>query len=111
MIEQLLQYGYITVFLYVLASQLGVPVPSAPMMLAVGALASTGRIAGGPAVVAAPGRWRGGVDSRRLPGLRGWAAHTRRGVTEGLGAEGSALLTGALPGLTYLDAEPSAGGR
>lgn len=51
-VEHLLQHGYAAIFLYVLASQLGVPVPAAPMMLAAGALAATGRIALAPAALA-----------------------------------------------------------
>jgi membrane protein DedA with SNARE-associated domain/rhodanese-related sulfurtransferase len=49
LVDQLLHYGYAAVFLYVLASQLGIPVPSAPLLLAVGALAATGRVGLAPA--------------------------------------------------------------
>jgi membrane protein DedA with SNARE-associated domain/rhodanese-related sulfurtransferase len=45
LLDHVLRFGYAAVFLYVVVSQLGVPIPSAPMMLAVGALAATGRIA------------------------------------------------------------------
>lgn len=37
-------YGYALVFLWVAAEQLGMPLPAAPLLLAVGALAGTGRM-------------------------------------------------------------------
>jgi membrane protein DedA with SNARE-associated domain/rhodanese-related sulfurtransferase len=52
LLDQFVGFGYAAVFLYVLLSQLGVPVPAAPMMLAVGALAATGRIVLAPAAAA-----------------------------------------------------------
>jgi membrane protein DedA with SNARE-associated domain/rhodanese-related sulfurtransferase len=52
LLDPLLRFEFATVFLYVVVSQLGVPVPSAPMMLAVGAMAATGRIALAPAAAA-----------------------------------------------------------
>ena len=39
-----LQHGEIVLFLYVLADQLGVPIPAAPVLLAAGGLAATGRL-------------------------------------------------------------------
>jgi membrane protein DedA with SNARE-associated domain/rhodanese-related sulfurtransferase len=40
----LVRYGYQLLFLWVLAEQLGLPLPSAPLLLATGALAATGRM-------------------------------------------------------------------
>ncbi len=40
----LLQYGYAVIFVTVLAEQIGVPVPSTPVLLAVGALAGLGQL-------------------------------------------------------------------
>jgi len=40
----LLQHGYWVVFAFVLAEQLGLPIPSAPVLLAMGALAGTGKL-------------------------------------------------------------------
>src|SRR6185437_14465959 len=40
----LLRYGYLLLFGWVLAEQLGLPLPSAPLLLAAGALAGTGRM-------------------------------------------------------------------
>lgn len=41
--EFLLQYGYLLLFAVVLAEQLGLPIPAAPMLLASGALAGIGK--------------------------------------------------------------------
>jgi len=38
------QYGYVVLFVWVLAEQIGLPVPSIPFLLAVGALAGAGRL-------------------------------------------------------------------
>lgn len=38
------QYGYVVLFVWVFAEQIGVPVPSIPFLLAVGALAGAGRL-------------------------------------------------------------------
>ena len=38
------QHGEILLFLYVLADQLGVPIPAAPVLMAAGGLAATGRL-------------------------------------------------------------------
>ena len=38
------RYGYLLVFVWVLAEQLGVPVPSLPLLLTVGAIASAGKL-------------------------------------------------------------------
>lgn len=43
-IEFLFRYGYVLLFGWVLAEQLGLPLPSAPMLLAAGALAGTSRM-------------------------------------------------------------------
>ena len=43
-LEFLLRHGYWVVFAFVLAEQLGLPLPSTPVLLAVGALAGLGRI-------------------------------------------------------------------
>ncbi len=43
-IQFVTQHGYPLVFLFVLADQLGAPVPASPMLLAAGALAGDGRI-------------------------------------------------------------------
>jgi len=40
----LLQHGYSVVFAFVLAEQIGLPVPSTPILLAMGALAGLGRL-------------------------------------------------------------------
>lgn len=46
----LLGHGYTVVFLWVFAEQIGLPLPSAPLLLAAGALAGTGRLSLGVAV-------------------------------------------------------------
>ena len=38
------RYGYVALPLWVFAEQLGVPIPAAPILLAAGAIASTGRM-------------------------------------------------------------------
>lgn len=43
-VEFLLRYGYLLLFGWVLAEQLGLPLPSAPLLLAAGALAGTSRM-------------------------------------------------------------------
>jgi membrane protein DedA with SNARE-associated domain/rhodanese-related sulfurtransferase len=43
-IEFLVRYGYVLLFGWVLAEQLGLPMPSAPLLLAAGALAGTSRM-------------------------------------------------------------------
>lgn len=71
-VEFLLQHGYTLLFAFVLAEQLGLPIPSTPVLLAAGALAGLGRMSLGMAwtlAVAASlagdsvwfglGRWRG----------------------------------------------------
>jgi membrane protein DedA with SNARE-associated domain len=40
--DTLLQYGYVLLFVFVLAEQVGLPVPAVPALLGVGALAATG---------------------------------------------------------------------
>src|SRR5580704_1077934 len=43
-VEFLLRHGYTLLFAFVLAEQLGLPIPSTPMLLAAGALAGLGRM-------------------------------------------------------------------
>ena len=43
-IEVLLQYGYVVLFAFVLAEQIGLPIPAVPVLLGVGALAGAGRM-------------------------------------------------------------------
>jgi len=43
-VEVLAQYGYVMLFGFVLAEQVGLPVPAVPALLGVGALAGTGRM-------------------------------------------------------------------
>jgi membrane protein DedA with SNARE-associated domain len=43
-VEFLVHYGYLLLFTWTLAEQLGPPLPSAPLLLAAGALAGTGRM-------------------------------------------------------------------
>jgi len=43
-VQGLLQYGYILLFAFVLAEQVGLPVPAVPVLLGVGALAGAGRM-------------------------------------------------------------------
>jgi membrane protein DedA with SNARE-associated domain len=43
-LEFLLQHGYLVLLVWVFAEQIGVPVPSVPMLLAAGALAGTARL-------------------------------------------------------------------
>lgn len=43
-IQVLLQCGYVVLFAFVLAEQVGLPIPAVPVLLAVGALAGTGRM-------------------------------------------------------------------
>lgn len=43
-IEVLVRYGYAVVFGWVLAEQIGLPIPAVPVLLAAGALAGTGRL-------------------------------------------------------------------
>jgi membrane protein DedA with SNARE-associated domain/rhodanese-related sulfurtransferase len=47
-----LSHGYAALFLWVLLSQLGVPLPAAPLLIAVGALVASHRMDAAPAVVA-----------------------------------------------------------
>jgi membrane protein DedA with SNARE-associated domain len=43
-LEFLVRYGYAVVFVWVLAEQIGLPIPAVPVLLAAGALAGTGRL-------------------------------------------------------------------
>ncbi len=78
-IQFLLQHGYTLLFAWVLVEQLGLPVPAAPLLLAAGALAGSGRMdltfAVGLGIIAALvsdliwyylGRYRGGAVLKLL---------------------------------------------
>jgi membrane protein DedA with SNARE-associated domain len=41
-VQVLLQHGYVVLFAFVLAEQIGLPIPAVPVLLGVGALAGTG---------------------------------------------------------------------
>src|SRR5713226_2589187 len=43
-VQVLLQYGYVVLFAFVLAEQIGLPIPAVPVLLGVGALAGAGRM-------------------------------------------------------------------
>src|SRR5216117_31852 len=43
-LQSLVQYGYLLLFAFVLAEQIGLPVPAVPILLGVGALAGAGRM-------------------------------------------------------------------
>ena len=49
-IQFLLQYGYVVLFAFVLAEQIGLPIPAVPVLLGVGALAGAGRMSVAPAL-------------------------------------------------------------
>jgi membrane protein DedA with SNARE-associated domain len=49
----LVEHGYTVVFAWVLAEQLGLPIPSLPLLLAAGALAGAGKLSAGMAVALA----------------------------------------------------------
>jgi membrane protein DedA with SNARE-associated domain len=50
-VEFLLRHGEALLFVYVLADQLGVPVPAVPALLAMGALAAAGKLSFGVALL------------------------------------------------------------
>jgi membrane protein DedA with SNARE-associated domain len=52
-IQILLQYGYVVLFTFVLAEQVGLPIPAVPVLLGVGALAGAGRMSLVPALCVA----------------------------------------------------------
>lgn len=52
-VEALLEYGYVLLFAFVLAEQVGLPVPAVPILLGVGGLAGAGRMSLGVALGAA----------------------------------------------------------
>lgn len=43
-VQVLVQYGYVVLFAFVLAEQIGLPIPAVPVLLGVGALAGAGRM-------------------------------------------------------------------
>jgi membrane protein DedA with SNARE-associated domain len=43
-VQVLLQYGYLLLFVFVLAEQVGLPIPAVPVLLGIGALAGAGRM-------------------------------------------------------------------
>ena len=49
-LQVLLQYGYVVLFAFVLAEQVGLPIPAVPVLLGVGALAGAGRMSVVPAL-------------------------------------------------------------
>jgi len=53
LMELLLRHGYLVVFGWVLAEQIGLPIPAVPFLLAAGALAGGGRLDPGAALLAA----------------------------------------------------------
>ena len=52
-VQALVQYGYVLLFVFVLVDQIGVPVPAVPVLLGVGALCASGRMSLTIAVAAA----------------------------------------------------------
>jgi membrane protein DedA with SNARE-associated domain len=52
-VPALLEYGYVLLFVFVLAEQVGLPVPAVPILLGVGALAGAGRMSLALALAAA----------------------------------------------------------
>jgi membrane protein DedA with SNARE-associated domain len=101
MVEHVNRYGYVALFSYVLVAQLGVPAPSAPLLIAAGALAATGRIALLPAIASvviaclcADSTWflMGRARGRRVIGLLcrlslelASCIHTAEGAMHGYG--------------------------
>src|SRR2546428_9096635 len=43
-VQVLVQYGYVVLFAFVLVEQIGLPIPSVPVLLGVGAVAGGGRM-------------------------------------------------------------------
>jgi membrane protein DedA with SNARE-associated domain len=43
-VQVLVQYGYVVLFAFALAEQIGLPIPAVPALLGVGALAGVGRM-------------------------------------------------------------------
>ena len=43
-LDYLVRYGYLAIPIWVFAEQMGVPIPAAPILLAAGAIAGTGRM-------------------------------------------------------------------
>jgi membrane protein DedA with SNARE-associated domain len=50
LLQFLLQYGYLILFVFVAAEQIGLPIPAVPVLLGVGALAGSGRMSVGLAL-------------------------------------------------------------
>ena len=44
LVDVLVRYGYLVVFGWVFAEQIGLPIPAMPVLLAAGAIAGTGRL-------------------------------------------------------------------
>src|SRR5437867_11908207 len=72
-IDVLVRYGYVVVFGWVFAEQIGLPIPAAPVLLAAGALADTGRLSLGLVLVLAA------VASRGSDTVRYWFGRSRGG--------------------------------
>lgn len=119
----LAQYGYAVLFLWVLAEQMGLPLPAAPLLMAVGALAGTGRmnlaVSSSLAIIAAlaadvfwyrVGRANGTKALGRLCSLALEPSSCVRKAENFLGRHGarSLLVTKFVPGLSTV-APPLAG--
>jgi membrane protein DedA with SNARE-associated domain/rhodanese-related sulfurtransferase len=119
----LIDHGYAVLFSYVLVSQLGVPVPSAPLLVTVGALAAAGRFGMGQALGAVViacviadsawyllGRARGAKVLRLVCRISLEPETCVRRTEDGIARYGARLLLVSkfLPGLGLL-AAPTAG--
>jgi membrane protein DedA with SNARE-associated domain/rhodanese-related sulfurtransferase len=119
----LVDHGYAALFGYVLVSQLGAPLPSAPLLVTVGALAATGRLEMARALAAAViaclladstwyalGRSRGGAVVRLLCRISMEPDVCVRKTEDGIARYGPLFLLFSkfLPGLGLL-AAPTAG--
>jgi membrane protein DedA with SNARE-associated domain/rhodanese-related sulfurtransferase len=119
----LANHGYAVLFAYVLLSQLGLPLPSAPLLIAAGALSATGRLHAGVAMAVATaaslcadsawyalGRARGAVILRTLCRISIEPEVCVRRTKDSFGRYGAAFLLGAkfLPGVGLM-AAPVAG--
>src|SRR2546429_9207744 len=62
LLDVLVRYGYLVVFGWVFAEQIGLPIPAMPVLLAAGAMAGAGRLSLVPVLVlAGAGSLAGGV--------------------------------------------------
>ncbi len=119
----LLEYRYAALFVYVLASQCGLPVPATPMLLVAGTLVADGQFAPVPTVVAvvlaclladsawfALGRWRANTVLRILCRISLEPAACVRSARDAIARHGAKFLVVAkfVPGAGLM-AAPSAG--